>query len=156
MKALPIAFALTLIPHRVQEVHDLGIGDFKLVDEIRGQGNLADGLFIGCGIRLRGAHHEGAAGDFAHGVGVAGGARRISELLMQLQADLLGVEIVRPQMLESTALGAGLLAGLGVGLWRSAGEVAAVYKIDRRFTPSMSASSVASMKQRWADAISRC
>ncbi len=45
------------------------------------------------------------------------------------------MEIVRPQMLESTALGAGLLAGLGVGLWRSVGEVAAVYKIDLPRSP---------------------
>ena len=86
---------------------------------------------------------------------VDGGAAQ-NNLLMQLQADLLGVEIVRPQLLESTALGAALLAGLGVGLWRSSGEVAAVYKIDRRFTPSMPAAEVAAMKARWAEAVSRC
>ena len=86
---------------------------------------------------------------------VDGGAAQ-NDLLMQLQADLLGVEIVRPQMLESTALGAGLLAGLGVGLWRSVGEVAAVYKIDRRFSPSLPAATVSAMKQRWAEAVSRC
>ena len=86
---------------------------------------------------------------------VDGGAAQ-NDLLMQLQADLLGVEIIRPQMLESTALGAGLLAGLGVGLWRSVGEVAAVYKIDRRFSPSLPAATVSAMKQRWAEAVSRC
>lgn len=86
---------------------------------------------------------------------VDGGAAQ-NNLLMQLQADLLGVEIVRPQLLESTALGAALLAGLGVGLWRSSGEVAAVYKIDRRFTPAMPAAEVAAMKARWAEAVSRC
>jgi len=86
---------------------------------------------------------------------VDGGAAQ-NNLLMQLQADLLGVEIVRPKMLESTALGAALLAGLGVGIWGSVSEVAAVYKIDHRFTPSMPAAEVAAMKQRWAEAISRC
>ncbi len=85
---------------------------------------------------------------------VDGGAAQ-NDLLMQLQADLLGVEIVRPKMLESTALGAALLAGLGVGLWKSEGEVAQVYKVDRRFTPQMPQSQVAAMKQRWKDAVGR-
>ncbi len=85
---------------------------------------------------------------------VDGGAAQ-NDLLLQLQADLLGVEIVRPKMLESTALGAALLAGLGVGLWKSVGEVAQVYQMDRRFSPQMPQSQVAAMKQRWKDAVGR-
>ena len=66
------------------------------------------------------------------------------------------MDIPSPLASLSTALGAGLLAGLGVGLWRSVGEVAAVYKIDRRFSPSLPAATVSAMKQRWAEAVSRC
>jgi glycerol kinase len=85
---------------------------------------------------------------------VDGGAAQ-NDLLMQLQADLLGVPLQRPQMLESTALGAALLAGLGVGLWRSLAEVSQVQKLDRTFTPQLGAAEVAAMKQRWADAVKR-
>ena len=65
---------------------------------------------------------------------VDGGAAA-NDLLMQLQADLLGVPLVRPRMLETTALGAVLLAGLGVGLWRDQAALAAAWQEDRRFTP---------------------
>jgi len=85
---------------------------------------------------------------------VDGGAAQ-NDLLMQLQADLLGVEIVRPKMLETTALGAALLAGLGVGLWPSTEAVAAAWQEDRRFTPQLAASTVQAMKARWADAVKR-
>ncbi|MBL9004391.1 MAG: glycerol kinase GlpK [Myxococcales bacterium] len=85
---------------------------------------------------------------------VDGGAAQ-NDLLMQLQADLLGVEIVRPKMLETTALGAALLAGLGVGLWPSSEAVAAAWQEDRRFTPQLAASTVQAMKARWADAVKR-
>jgi glycerol kinase len=85
---------------------------------------------------------------------VDGGAAQ-NDLLMQLQADLLGVPLQRPQMLESTALGAALLAGLGVGLWRSLAEVSQAQKLDRTFTPERPAAEVAAMKTRWAEAIKR-
>jgi glycerol kinase len=64
---------------------------------------------------------------------VDGGATR-SDLLMQIQADLLGVPVVRPENVETTAMGAALLAGLGVGFWKSAEEVAA--GADKRFEPA--------------------
>jgi glycerol kinase len=85
---------------------------------------------------------------------VDGGAAQ-NDLLMQLQADLLGVEIVRPKMLETTALGAALLAGLGVGLWPSTDAVAAAWQEDRRFQPQLAAATVQAMKSRWAEAVKR-
>ncbi len=68
---------------------------------------------------------------------VDGGATA-NDLLMQFQADILGVPVVRPKVLETTALGAGYLAGLAVGYWKDASDVAANWQIDRRFEPAMS------------------
>ena len=85
---------------------------------------------------------------------VDGGAAQ-NDLLMQLQADLLGVPLQRPQMLESTALGAVLLAGLGVGVWRSLAEVTQARRVDRAFRPQLGAAEVAAMKERWAEAVKR-
>ena len=58
---------------------------------------------------------------------------------MQFQADLLGVPVVRPKVLETTALGAGYLAGLAVGYWQDAADVAANWRVDRVFEPAMAA-----------------
>ena len=67
---------------------------------------------------------------------VDGGAAA-NNLLMQFQADVLGVPIVRPQMLETTALGAGLLAGLATGVWSNKEEARQVWRADRTFAPTM-------------------
>src|SRR6202163_3267353 len=68
---------------------------------------------------------------------VDGGAAA-NNLLMQFQADLLGVPVVRPKVLETTALGAAYLAGLAVGYWRDEGDIGANWQVDRRFEPAMS------------------
>ena len=65
---------------------------------------------------------------------VDGGATA-NDLLMQFQADVLGVPVVRPQVLETTALGAAYLAGLAVGYWKGDDEIAANWHVDRRFEP---------------------
>ena len=67
---------------------------------------------------------------------VDGGAAA-NNLLMQFQADLLGVPVVRPAVTETTALGAAYLAGLAVGFWKSADDVSGQWKVDRRFEPAM-------------------
>lgn len=85
---------------------------------------------------------------------VDGGAAQ-NDLLMQLQADFLGVQILRPKMLESTALGAGLAAGLGVGLWKNPQQVAAVAELDRTFLPGLSAAQVKTIQQGWRQAVAR-
>ncbi len=60
-----------------------------------------------------------------------------NNLLMQFQADILGVDVVRPQVAETTALGAAYLAGLAVGYWKDVGELKQQWKLERRFTHGM-------------------
>ncbi|MDR5832956.1 glycerol kinase GlpK [Caballeronia sp. LZ034LL] len=76
-----------------------------------------------------------------------------NDLLMQFQADLLGVEVARPRIVETTALGAAYLAGLAVGYWKDVGELRAQWQLERRFTPSMPAEEVASRLAGWQRAV---
>jgi glycerol kinase len=85
---------------------------------------------------------------------VDGGACR-SDLLMQFQADLLGVPVVRPTVTETTALGAAYLAGLAVGYWKSPAEIASQRKIERRFEPSMDAGRAKDLRRNWTRAVER-
>ena len=85
---------------------------------------------------------------------VDGGAAA-NDLLMQVQADLLGVPVVRPKVLETTALGAAYLAGLTVDLWRSREALAAHWRVERRFEPQLEASRRSLRMERWRDAVSR-
>ena len=85
---------------------------------------------------------------------VDGGACR-NNLLMQLQADFLGVPVVRPKVTETTALGAAYLAGLATGFWSGAQEVAAQWGVDRRFEPAMGADERAAKLARWRQAVER-
>jgi len=85
---------------------------------------------------------------------VDGGAAR-NNLLMQFQADLLGVDVVRPNTTETTALGAAFLAGLATGFWSSLDEIQSVWQAERCFSPAMSPEDVAAAKASWSDAIRR-
>jgi glycerol kinase len=85
---------------------------------------------------------------------VDGGATA-NDLLMQFQADLLGVPVVRPKVLETTALGAAYLAGLTVDLWKSRDEIAAQWQVEKRFEPRMEAGRRAELMARWREAVGR-
>ena len=85
---------------------------------------------------------------------VDGGATA-NDLLMQFQADLLGVPVVRPKITETTALGAAYLAGLATGFWRSLDEVAANWQVDRRFEPVMPRDVAAARMRQWERAVER-
>jgi glycerol kinase len=85
---------------------------------------------------------------------VDGGATA-NNLLMQFQADVLGVPVVRPRVLETTALGAGYLAGLAVGYWNDAADVAANWQVDRVFEPAMARDRVAELRAGWDKAVGR-
>jgi glycerol kinase len=85
---------------------------------------------------------------------VDGGAAA-NNLLMQFQADILGVPVVRPKVLETTALGAAYLAGLAVGCWKDAGEIEKNRQIDRRFEPAMSRDQAQTLTANWNKAMER-
>jgi glycerol kinase len=85
---------------------------------------------------------------------VDGGASR-NDLLMQFQADVLGVPVVRPRQTESTAQGAAFLAGLGAGVWRDAAELARHWAAERVFEPRMPAEERAWLREAWSRAVDR-
>jgi glycerol kinase len=85
---------------------------------------------------------------------VDGGATA-NNLLMQIQADLLGVPVVRPKVLETTALGAAYLAGLAVGFWSDPSDIKTNWQMDRTFTPTLSRERAQEMMAEWAKAIER-
>jgi glycerol kinase len=76
-----------------------------------------------------------------------------SDFLMQLQADLLGIRILRPETTEATALGAAFLAGLGVGVWPDRESLRSLWKLQSVFTPTLSGTESAAMLHQWQQAI---
>ncbi len=85
---------------------------------------------------------------------VDGGMVR-NELLMQFQADVLGVPVVRPRVSETTALGAAYAAGLAVGFWRSTDELRANWGVDKSWVPTPSAPAHSTLYARWKKAVTR-
>jgi glycerol kinase len=85
---------------------------------------------------------------------VDGGASR-SDLLIQFQADLLGVPVARPAVTETTALGAAYLAGLAVGYWKSPAEIASQRVIEKRFEPKMDPAKAKELRANWTRAVER-
>jgi glycerol kinase len=94
------------------------------------------------------------SGERLRALRVDGGAAA-NDLLLQLQADLLGVPVERPVVAETTALGAAYLAGLAVGYWDGLGDIATNWALDRRFEPSMSDDRRQSMLHGWHRAVDR-
>jgi glycerol kinase len=86
---------------------------------------------------------------------VDGGASA-NDLLCQLQADQLGVAVERPRIVETTALGAAFLAGLGTGVWKSTDELRDTWALDRRFEPHGDRAAADAAHARWRDAVERC
>ena len=78
-----------------------------------------------------------------------------NRLLMQFQADLTGVRIIRPSVMESTALGAAMFAGLAVGFWHSTDEICALLKPDRTFSPEAAPALMEQRRKRWHEAVRR-
>jgi glycerol kinase len=74
---------------------------------------------------------------------------------MQFQADLLGIPVVRPQVIETTALGAAYLAGLSCGVWRNLDELSAQWQVERRFLPTLSRERADGLMQRWEHAVAQ-
>jgi glycerol kinase len=85
---------------------------------------------------------------------VDGGAT-VNDGLMQFQADMLGIPLVRPRVTETTALGAACLAGLAVGFWKDTGELEEMWQRQQTFQPAMDAAKVAALKHDWRKAVAR-
>lgn len=85
---------------------------------------------------------------------VDGGASR-NNLLMQFQADILGTKVIRPKVVETTAMGAAYLAGLAVGYWSNIDEIRKQWQIDRIFEPSWEEEQLRKAKEGWEDAVKR-
>ncbi len=83
---------------------------------------------------------------------VDGGAS-VNDLLMQFQADLLGIPVIRPAVTETTALGAATLAGLSTGVYRDVRELAGLWRVERRFLPTMDRARAAERMQAWEHAV---
>jgi glycerol kinase len=85
---------------------------------------------------------------------VDGGAS-VNDALMQFQADLLGVQVQRPAIRETTALGAAYLAGLAVGYWRDVNDVSHHWALDQEFVPEMPSEQRDKLHRRWLRAVER-
>ena len=85
---------------------------------------------------------------------VDGGAAA-NDLLMQIQADILQTRVVRPKVIETTAMGAAFLAGLAVGVWKSHDEIESVWQADRVFEPRVDADQAEHRRNRWNEALRR-
>ncbi len=95
-----------------------------------------------------------ASGRVVTELRVDGGAS-VMDLLLQFQADQIGVEVTRPSIQETTALGSAYLAGLAEGVWSTTDEVAANWAVDASFTPESDRSDADARHQRWLDAVTR-
>ncbi|WP_263349865.1 glycerol kinase GlpK [Acidicapsa acidisoli] len=99
--------------------------------------------------------------DSASGTGIelpalrVDGGAAVNDLMMQFQADVLRVPVIRPQVTETTALGAAYLAGLAAGFWGGESELCAQRQNDVRFEPSQNAADVAARRNRWKEAVER-
>jgi glycerol kinase len=85
---------------------------------------------------------------------VDGGAAA-NDLLLQIQADVLGVPVVRPRVIETTALGAAYLAGLAAGYWKGDEDIRRNWQVDRRFEPAMSRDQAQALRDGWDKAVAR-
>ncbi len=97
---------------------------------------------------------RGDTGQAPRELRVDGGAA-VNDFLMQFQADILGAPVVRPMDVESTALGAAYLAGLGIGHFHNTDELEAFWRIEKRFEPTMRPSVRDSLLNGWKDAVGR-
>jgi glycerol kinase len=93
-----------------------------------------------------------AGGTAVSELRVDGGAC-VNNLLMQFQADLLGIPVVRPKVIETTALGAAYLAGLATGVWSSLDELSAQWQVERRFEPTLPRDRAEELMARWERAV---
>jgi len=79
----------------------------------------------------------------------------VNDLLMQFQADLIGIPVIRPETIETTALGAAYLAGLAVDYWANIGEIKSQWAVERTFTSTITETERQQLMAGWKKAVSR-
>jgi len=94
------------------------------------------------------------SGDRVAFLRVDGGAAR-NDLLLQFQSDLLEVEIHRPRIVETTAMGAALLAGLAAGVWKDEEDIRRLWAMDKRFISATDAEAIQAHLDRWRAAVAK-
>ncbi len=103
--------------------------------------DVLEGMVTDSGLQLREVRVDGGAAT--------------NNFLIQFQADIAGVEVSRPKMLETTALGAAYLAGLGIGFWKSGQDIEAMRKVGQHFTPCIEATERQALRRGWTRALER-
>lgn len=93
-----------------------------------------------------------SGGEQVQELRVDGGAC-VNDLLMQFQADLLGIDVVRPEVIETTALGAAYLAGLSTGVYKNTEELSQMWRVNHRFTPQIAPAKVRELMAQWEHAV---
>ena len=83
------------------------------------------------------------------------GGAAANDFLCQFQANLLGLNVTRPQILETTAMGAAFLAGLAVGVWQDKAQIRNLWQEEKKFTPQISKGDAASLMEDWGRAVER-
>jgi glycerol kinase len=106
-------------------------------------------------MRSDAAAAAGSDGALAFATLRVDGGATVNDFLMQLQADILGITVVRPVVRETTALGAAYAAGLGIGLWEDLGQLRANWAIDRAFEPRWSRDRREAAYAGWKRAVAR-
>ena len=101
--------------------------------------DLLDAMHADSGIKLKELRVDGGATS--------------NETLLQFQADILGIPVVRSKITETTALGAGYLAGLAVGFWQNKSEISDAWQVDKVFEPKMSREKANHLRSRWNKAV---
>jgi len=131
-------------------------GLFTGLDRSTTAGHLARAVLEGIAFQVRDLAEamQKDAGKSIASLKVDGGASS-NDLLMQFQADILGTEVIRPKNLQTTGLGAALLAGLGTGVWQNLEEIRSVWRSDRVYKSRMSAADRARHVERWQRALER-
>ncbi len=143
---------LEAIAHQVTDVLEAMAGDtLAAAGTAAGAAGMAGAPPAAAAAATGGAATPGAPPALAE-LRVDGGATA-NDLLMQLQADLTGLPVVRPRVRETTALGAAYLAGLAAGLYRDLHEIAALWQPERRFEPRLDAGRRAAARRRWQHAL---
>ena len=121
-----------------------------------GRGHLARAALEGIALQIADLV-EAMSADYGRAVAVlkVDGGAAANDLLMQIQSDLLELPLERPTMQEATALGAIFLAGLGAGIWPDREALRSTWQRERRFDPAPDLDALASLRQRWRDAVER-